>query len=348
MVYFNIIIYNIILFIFTLISIKLAVRIKNTPIPQIKIGFTIFFIIIIYSYQNIFRKILNNTDIISSVRYKFLGINLAYIILFIVAKILLYKFVDKNKKFDETKNKKRWITRSKIHKIFNISYLLFFTIIFFIFLRVKELYIIFNNNSGNLYITLIFLFIYMNVYKIVNKIIKNNNIKTILTPVILNVILIIYLIIFTLRILTSKGIIKFDSHYSFLVVLYILFLLLIVFILYNFLSNMSVVIKNTNKPKNSKLLSTIFTFFMFISIFLMLWIKDSVVWNIYENLYVVILILFVIVYVMGKTYQNYFNGFMFIVFIIIFIKLIIGKWENIKNSIGYIFGDYNKEIKNIV
>ena len=344
MVYFNIIIYNIILFIFTLLSIKLIKYIRQVPIFQLKIGFALFFGIIIYSYQNIFRKVLKNSEIIPQIKYRFLIINILFIVLFIIAKILLYRFVDKNKKLEE-KNKKKI---NMIHLIFNISYIIFFSIIFTLTLRFKELYTVFNKNSANLFITIIFLIIYIKFYNILNNLFKNNNTKNVILPVILNIILVIYLIIITLRILTSNGLIKYDSHYTFLFILFILFVLLIFLFLYNFLSNMSIVIKNTSKPKNNSTLSSIFTLFMFISIFIMLWIKDSKVWNIYENIFIIILLLFVIIYVMGKTYQNYFNGFMFILFIIIFIKLLIGKWENIKNSIGYIFGDYNKEIKNII
>jgi len=43
-----------------------------------------------------------------------------------------------------------------------------------------------------------------------------------------------------------------------------------------------------------------------------------------------------------------FNSFMFFVFIIIFIKLLIGKWTNVKNSLGNLFVNYKGNIKEII
>lgn len=118
--------------------------------------------------------------------------------------------------------------------------------------------------------------------------------------------------------------------------------------LYNFLSNMSSTIKTASGVQKNKTMATIFNIFMIISIFIMLWIKDSLVWNRYENLYIIILLLFIICYVMNGTYQNYFNSFMFFVFIIIFIKLLIGKWTNVKNSLGNLVVNYKGNIKEII
>jgi hypothetical protein len=314
---------------------------------QVKLGLALFMIIYISSYIKLYYNIYKASDIDFNKRIIFILLSTLFIVFFIIGKVLLFKFVDKNKKYSDDKKINKKITKTRIHQIFNISYITLFIILNFIFTRTKELYDIVYSVNGLIYLTILFIFIYINFFNFLNKRYTNDNTKKVIIPVLLNSVIYIYLITILFRYLRLNNLINFDKHFSYIVVIIFLTLFFMFVMLYNFLSNMSNTIKTSSVQKN-KTMATIFNIFMIISIFIMLWIKDSLVWSRYENLYIIILLLFIICYVMNGTYQNYFNSFMFFVFIIIFIKLLIGKWTNVKNSLGNLFVNYKGNIKEII
>ena len=348
MVYLNIVKYNILLFIFILILKRLFYNIKTIKMFQVKIGLALLMIIYISSYIKLYYNIYKDNNIDFNKRRIFILLSALFIIFFIIAKVLLLKFVDKNKKYSDDKKINKKINKTKIHQIFNISYLFLFIILNFIFARTKEIYDIVNSVNGLIYLTILFIFIYINFFNFLNKRYTNDNTKKVIIPVLLNSVIYIYLITILFRYLRLNNLINFDKHFSYIVVIIFLTIFFMFVMLYNFLSNMSNTIKTSNGIQKNKTMATIFNIFMIISIFIMLWIKDSLVWSRYENLYIIILLLFIICYVMNGTYQNYFNSFMFFVFIIIFIKLLIGKWTNVKNSLGNLFVNYKGNIKEII
>jgi hypothetical protein len=315
---------------------------------QVKIGLALLMIIYISSYIKLYYNIYKDNNIDYNKRIIFILLSALFIVFFIIGKVLLLKFVDKNKKYSDDKKINKKITKTRIHQIFNISYITLFIILNFIFTRTKELYDIVYSVNGLIYLTILFIFIYINFFNFLNKRYTNDNTKKVIIPVLLNSVIYIYLITILFRYLRLNNLINFDKHFSYIVVIIFLTLFFMFVMLYNFLSNMSNTIKTANDIQKNKTMATIFNIFMIISIFIMLWIKDSLVWSRYENLYIIILLLFIICYVMNGTYQNYFNSFMFFVFIIIFIKLLIGKWTNVKNSLGNLFVNYKGNIKEII